>query len=606
MERVEDGWLRRDSAAGRGALTAVTLGSAVALLDGTVVNIAVRTIGADLGASLAQLQWVLNGYVLSLASLVLVGGAIGDRVGRRRAYLVGVGWFAAASALCALAPSPGMLVAFRVLQGVGAALLTPGALAVIHASFRPADRGAAIGTWAGTSGIAAAVGPFLGGWIIDVAGWRWVFAINLPLCVAVILLTLRCVPETRDAGATGRFDLPGAGLAVVVLGVLTWAFTAAGGGWTPLVVAGLAVALVAGAGFVVRERRARHPLVPLGLFASRVFSAANVMTFLVYGALGAVLFLLVLQLQVTAGFSPLGSGLATIPITVTMLLLSPRFAALSGRSGPRTLMALGPVLCGAGVLLLAGVDARSAYWTGIYPGLQLFAVGLAMLVSPLTATVLAATPDRYAGVASGINNAVARAGSLLAVAALPAAVGLSGADYADPTALTAGYRLALFACAALLVVGGVVSWFGIAPGPVDAPGAGAPPSAFEERGREEPGGLAVPEPGAQEHGVGRPRHRPVPDVGAADGHPLGHRGGRPRARDPVEGPVHEQYPQSRAAERPVGPLDPRGEGDEGGDVGGLGEVKRDPSPHRVAEEGDGEAGVAGADRGEGALGVPDG
>ncbi len=479
---VEDGspgWLRRDSRAGRGALAAVTLGSAVALLDGTVVNIAVRTIGEDLGATLGQLQWVVNGYVLSLASLVLVGGALGDRVGRRRAYLVGVAWFAVASGLCALAPDPALLVVFRLLQGVGAALLTPGALAVIHASFRPEDRGAAIGTWAGTSGIAAAVGPFLGGWIIDVAGWRWVFAINLPLCLLVVGLAVRCVPESRDTASSGRFDLVGAGLAVVFLGALTWALTRAGSGWTPEVLAGLATGAAAGAAFVARQRRARPPLVPLGLFASRVFSTANAMTFLVYGALGSVLFLLVLQLQVVAGFSPLRSGLATLPITLTMLVLSPRFAALAGRAGPRSLMALGPLLCAGGVLLLTGVGDDTGYWAGVYPGVQLFSLGLAMLVSPLTATVLAASPDRYAGVASGVNNAVARAGSLLAVAALPAVVGLSGADWTDPAALTAGYRAAQVISAALLVTGGVVSWFGIAPGPLGTPvtedaGRGAP------------------------------------------------------------------------------------------------------------------------------------
>lgn len=454
--------LSRSETRGRLTLTAVTLGSGIAILDGSIVNVALRTIGTELDASLEQLQWVINGYMLALASLVLVGGALGDRLGRRRVYLVGMGWFLVASALCAVAQTPAQLIAMRVLQGVGAALLTPGGLAIIQSVFRREDRAAAIGTWAGLSGIAAAIGPFVGGWLVDNGSWRWIFGINVPLCLAVIALTLWATPESRDTEATERgFDWLGAGLTVVALGALTYALTASSG-TSRLVVAGVAlVALVAGVGFVLAERRSRHPLVRLSLFGDRVFSAANAMTFVVYGALGVVFFILVLQLQVSAGWSALSAGLTGLPATVALMLLSSRASQLSERIGPRIPMAVGPLICAAGVLLLLPAGEGATWWT-VLPGLVAFALGLALLVSPLTSTVLAAAPDRYAGVASGVNNAVARAGSLLAVAALPALVGLSGDDYQDPAAMTAGFRGSMIICAILLIVGGVVSWFGLA------------------------------------------------------------------------------------------------------------------------------------------------
>ncbi|HEX6918198.1 MAG TPA: MFS transporter [Phycicoccus sp.] len=455
--------LERSSPRGRMALAGVTLGSAVAILDGSVVNVALRTIGRDLGASLAQLQWVVNGYLLALASLVLVGGALGDRLGRRRVYLFGVAWFTVASALCALAQTPGQLIALRVLQGVGAALLTPGALAIIQSSFRPEDRAPAIGTWAGLSGVAAAVGPVVGGWIVDHTTWRWVFGINVPLCALVLVLVLRAAPESRDPAAGGRrFDVAGAALTVVALGALTYALTAVGSVAPGVVVALVATTAAAGAAFVLVERRARPPLVPLSLFSSRVFSAANGMTLLVYGALGAVSLFVVLQLQ-AAGWSALAAGLSGLPVTISLLLFSSRAAALSARIGPRIPMTVGPLVCAAGALLLLRVGS-DAGWGDVLPGMVVFSLGLAMLVSPLTAAVLAAAPDRYAGVASGVNNAVARAGSLLAVAALPPLVGLAGDDYLDAGAMTAGYRSAMLWCAGLLAAGGVVSWLGVGRG----------------------------------------------------------------------------------------------------------------------------------------------
>jgi EmrB/QacA subfamily drug resistance transporter len=454
--------IARGSTRGRLVLAGVTLGSGVAILDGSVVNVALRTIGRDLDASLAQLQWVVNGYLLALASLVLVGGALGDRCGRRRVYLVGVVWFLVASALCALAQTPGQLVALRVLQGVGAALLTPGALALIQSSFRLEDRAPAIGTWAGLSGVAAAVGPVLGGWLVDNASWRWIFAINVPLCAAVVALTRYAAPESRDAGASGRFDVPGAALTVVALGAATYALTASTEAGAAVVTASWLVAAIAAAAFVVVEQRTASPLVPLRLFRSRIFSAANGMTLLVYGALGGVSLFTVLQLQ-AVGWSALQAGLSGLPITLALLLLSSRAAALSARIGPRVPMTAGPLVCAVGTLLLIGIDEGATWWD-VLPGMTVFALGLALLVSPLTAAVLAAAPDRFAGVASGVNNAVARAGSLLAVAALPALVGLVGDDYLDLTAMTAGYRRAMLWCAGLLGAGGLVSWWGLGRG----------------------------------------------------------------------------------------------------------------------------------------------
>ncbi|WP_404386721.1 MFS transporter [Knoellia locipacati] len=454
--------LDRGDTRGRLTLTAVTLGSGIAILDGSVVNVALRTIGTELDASLEQLQWVINGYMLALASLVLVGGALGDRLGRRRVYLWGMGWFLLASALCAVAQTPGQLVAMRVLQGVGVALLTPGGLAIIQSAFRREDRAAAIGTWAGLSGIAAAIGPFVGGWLVDNGGWRWIFWINVPLCLVVIGLTLWATPESRDTEATGRgFDVLGGALTVLALGGLTYALTASATISRPLLVAVTVVAVAAAVGFVVVESRSRTPLVHLSLFADRVFSAANAMTFVVYGALGVVFFILVLQLQVSAGWSALAAGLTGLPTTIALMFLSSKASQLSERIGPRIPMALGPLICAAGVLLLLPAG-RDATWWSVLPGLVVFSLGLALLVAPLTSTVLAAAPDRYAGVASGVNNAVARAGSLLAVAALPALVGLSGDDYLDPSAMTSGFRDAMVVCAVLLTIGGVVSWFGLA------------------------------------------------------------------------------------------------------------------------------------------------
>jgi EmrB/QacA subfamily drug resistance transporter len=442
----------------RGIVAAATLGSGLTLLDGTVVNVALRTIGADLGASLEQLQWITNGYLLSLASLILIGGSLGDRLGRRRVFVIGTVWFALASLLCGMAPHAEVLIVARVLQGIGGALLTPGSLAMIQGAFRAEDRSRAIGAWSGLGGIAAALGPLVGGLLVDHASWRWIFLINLPLAALTVWLAQHWVPETRDPRAHSRFDVTGAALASVALAAITWALTDAGG-WATWWAGGIGV--LAAVAFVVTERRTREPMVPLGLFADRTFSAANAMTLVVYAALGAILFFLVLQLQTVGDYNALEAGLATLPITVCMLLLAARGGALSERIGPRIPMTVGPLVMAAGTLWLLAVGPGVVWWRDVAPGMTVFGLGLALMVAPLTATVLAAAPDEVTGVASGINNAVARAGSLLAVAALPMAVGLSGDDYRDPVVFDASYGQAMIACAVLLVVGGAVSWFAI-------------------------------------------------------------------------------------------------------------------------------------------------
>lgn len=453
------------SAQGRWVLTAAALGTGMAFLDGTVVNIALRVIGTDLGATLTELQWVVNAYLLTLSSLILVGGSLGDRLGRRRVFLWGVGGFAIASVLCALAQSPGQLIAARLVQGVFGALLTPGSLALLQASFRPEDRARAIGQWSGLTSLAIVAGPLVGGWVLEVASWRWIFWINVPLAAAVLAIGLRHVPESRDeesrAGMARRFDVPGALASALALAGVTYALTESGEGSLVTLLAAGGLGLAAAVAFVVRERRTEAPLMPLGLFGDRVFSVANVMTLLVYGSLGATTFFVTLQLQVSTGMTPLEAGLATLPITGLLIVLSGRSGALATRIGPRTQLTVGPLLCGVGALMLVPVGEGTAYLTGVLPGLLVFGLGLTALVAPLTASVLAAAPDRHAGVASGINNAIARSGGLLAVAALPAAVGLTGDDYLSAAAFTPGYESAQLICGVLLVAGGAVSFVGL-------------------------------------------------------------------------------------------------------------------------------------------------
>jgi EmrB/QacA subfamily drug resistance transporter len=481
------GGLTMSQAGGRWVLAAVVLGSGMTFLDGTVVNVALPTIGRNLGASLAGLQWTVNAYTLSLAALILLGGSLGDRYGRRKVFVTGAVWFAAASLLCGLAPDIGTLIAARTLQGVGGALLTPGSLALIQSSFAAQDRARAIGVWSGLGGIAGALGPLLGGWLVDSAGWRWVFLINLPLAATVVAIAVRHVPESRDETATGRFDWQGATLGAAGLAGVTYALIAAGGNSTSIAVTVLSGVLGAGclAGFVLVERRSHHPMLPPGLFASGQFTAANVVTFAVYAALGGVFFFLVLELQTEAGFSALASGTALLPITVIMLLLSERSGRLAARIGPRIPMTVGPAVCAVGLLLMTRIGAGASYLADVLPAVSFFGLGLAATVAPLTATVLASADDRHAGAASGVNNAVARAAGLLAVAALPLLVGLSGNDYEIPAAFGTGFRTAVMICAGLLVAGSLLAWFTIRSDALrEAPAEAAP--GDEPQARPEP------------------------------------------------------------------------------------------------------------------------
>ncbi|MFI2708323.1 MFS transporter, partial [Nocardioides sp. CER28] len=414
---------------GRAVIAAATLGSGMAMLDGTVVNVALRTIGKDLGASLAALQWITNAYLLLLASLILLGGSFGDRFGRRRVFVVGVVWFAAASLLCGMAPSPEVLIAARALQGIGGALLTPGSLAMIQGAFAPDDRAPAIGAWSGLGSIAAAIGPFVGGGLVEYASWRWIFLLNLPIAAVTVLVAVRAVPETRDPHASSRFDVAGAVLAALALGGTTYALIEWGGvgGWIAAV-GGLA----AGVGFVLVEAREPEPMLRLEMFRNATFSASNAMTLLVYGALGALTFFVVIELQTVGDYGALAAGAAFVPMTVIMLFLAPVGGRLAQRIGPRIPMTVGPAVMAVGTLLMMRIGPGVSYALDVLPAVVVFGLGLAIMVAPLTATVLAAAPDEHAGIASGVNNAVARAGSLLAVAALPIAVGLHGAEYADP------------------------------------------------------------------------------------------------------------------------------------------------------------------------------
>ncbi|HEX2075517.1 MAG TPA: MFS transporter [Geodermatophilus sp.] len=447
------------TAPGRWLLLATVLASGMAFLDATAITIALPAIGAELDASLSALQWTVTGYTLALAALILLGGSLGDRYGRRRVFLVGVAWFAVASLLCGLAQTSGQLVAARVLQGVGGALLTPGSLALIQSSFRPVDRARAIGLWSALGGIAGLVGPFLGGLLVDAASWRLVFLLNVPLAVLVVAVCGRHLPESRS-GSSGRFDVPGAVLGAAALGAVTYALIAAGEAPSrPDVAATAVLGLLAGAGFVARERRVADPLLPPRLFADRQFTGANLATFAIYGALGGFSLFLALQLQTVLGYDATGAGAAMLPSILLITLLSPRAGALASRIGPRLPMTVGPVVVAAGTLWLIGVDGSRPYVVEVLPGSLLQGLGMALTVAPLTATVLAAAPDALAGVASGVNNAVARAAQLLAVAALPVAVGLSGDDYARPAEFTAGFRTAMVVCAGLFVLGGAVSWF---------------------------------------------------------------------------------------------------------------------------------------------------
>ena len=469
--------VRYGTAAGRWVLLATILGSGIAALDATVVNVALPAIGKDFGASVAGLQWVVTGYLITLAALILLGGSLGDLFGRRRVFVLGVVWFSAASLLSGLAVDLPMLIAARALQGIGGALLTPGSLALIEASFAPGDRGRAIGAWSGLGGIATAVGPFVGGYLVSAVSWRLIFLLNLPLAAAV-LLAARHVPESTDPTSDRHVDVLGATMGVVGLAGVTYALIeapSASGGTGAAVVAIAAVAgVLALIGFVQVERRGRHPMLPIDIFRSRQFTAANLVTVVVYAALGGVFFLLAVDLQQALRYSPVAAGAALFPVTVIMLLLSARAGALAQRIGPRLPMTVGPLIVTAGLLLMLRIRPGGHYVGAALPAVVVFGLGLALTVAPLTATVLAAADERHAGVASGVNNAVARCASLFAVALLPALAGLTGASYRHPAEFSSGFHRALLIAAAGTLAGGVIAFFGIRNEGVPAAGGAAP------------------------------------------------------------------------------------------------------------------------------------
>ncbi|WP_394843857.1 MFS transporter [Pendulispora brunnea] len=469
--------VRLSSKTGRYVLLATVLGSGMAMLDATVVNVTLPRIGAELSASMAGLQWIVNSYMLTLAAFILLGGSLGDRYGRRRLFVVGTAWFATASLLCGLAHSVTMLVAARVFQGIGGALLTPGSLALIQASIVKDDRSRAIGAWSALGGIAGAIGPFLGGWMADTIGWRWVFFLNAPLAVVAMAIAWRHVPESKADGARGPFDGGGALLGVLALAGITYALIE----WSALAAVLGLVALIA---FVAVERKHPDAMLPLDIFAPRTFAAINVVTIFMYAAISGVFFFLVLDLQVVAGFSSVHAGSALLPATLLLLTLSTHAGALAKRVGPRTPLAAGLFLAAIGVFLMSRIGSNVSYLADVLPAVLLFGVGLSLAVAPLTATVLASADPSRAGIASGVNNATARTGGLLAVAALPLLAGLPH-DYTDHAAFMSGFRTAMLACAALFSFAGVLAWLLIRGNALDAGpkapqckvhcGLGAPP-----------------------------------------------------------------------------------------------------------------------------------
>lgn len=454
---AEVGQIDIESRLGRLVIATTVLGSSVAMLTATVVNVALPTLAVDLEASSAAQQWIINGYLLTISSLILIGGTLGDRWGRLRVYRIGVAWFALASLLCAVAPTVEVLIGARLLQGIGGALLTPGSLAIIEASLRKDDRGRGVGLWSGLIGVAGAIGPLVGGLLIDLS-WRWVFLINLPIALAVLVMS-RLIPESSDPDARSTpIDLVGAALTVLALGGASYALIEGPNrGWGGLAVVAAVVAVAALIGLIVYEPGHPGAVLPIDLFANRTFAVANLITFLVYGGMGVVFFLMPIQLQVTAGFSPLKAGLAFLPVTAMMMLLSARAGDWAQRNGPRIPLTVGPLVIAGALLLFARLGPGASYFADVLPAVLVHGLGLSICVAPVTATALGSVPEHRSGAASGANNAISRTGQLLAVAAIPPIVGLTGDALSDAELLDGGYRTGLRIAAVIVALGGITA-----------------------------------------------------------------------------------------------------------------------------------------------------
>ena len=443
-------------------LIACVMGTTVVTVDSTVVNVALPAIRDDLGGGFAGQQWTANAYLVTLASLILVGGSLGDIFGERRVFSLGVAGFGVASILCAAAPTIELLVVARALQGVAGAMLTPAALAVIVTVFPEDERAKAVGAWTAWGAIGVVVGPIVGGQIVDSASWRWIFALNVPLVIATMVLVAKAVPESRGADKDTKVDVLGAALCAFGLAAITFGLIRqpeVGTFADPTVAVPLIGGLLSFAAFLLYEARASHPMLPLELFRRRNFAAGNIETLSMYAGLSLLFFFLVLFLQNVAGYSAVAAGSATLPVTIVMFLTSMRFGALADRYGPRFFMGFGPIVAGLGMALLTQLEADLDYVTDLLPGLLIFSLGLSMTVAPLTATVLSDADEHNAGIASGVNNAIARVAGLLGISIVGAIVAARYGDGSD--ASVGAFHMAMAISAGLVFFGGVLGLIGI-------------------------------------------------------------------------------------------------------------------------------------------------
>ena len=446
----------------RWVLPATILGSSMSFIDGSVVNVALPVMQRSLGTTFGTLQWVVNGYMLTFASLILIGGSAGDRFGRRRIFMIGLGIFALASLVCGVAPSAPCLVAARLAQGVGAALLTPTSLAIIGSAYSGKDRGVALGTWAAAGALTTALGPPLGGWLVDTIGWRSIFFLNLPIAVAALLFALK-LPSDGAINRSEALDSSGAVLAVLSLGLLSYGLIALGAG----TLFGGAAALIAAVPviwiFIRHESRARSPMMPPSLFREPTFSGVTTLTVLLYAALGGAMFLLPFLLIHVHGYSATAAGAAFLPFSAILGLGSRWSGRLVNRFGARFPLTLGPTVTAAGFAILASSGSNPSYWSGVLPGLTVVSIGMTITIAPLTTTVFDSAPDEKSGTASSINNAAARTGSLVAIAALSLAFDAASSPDVGGSALVSAYRLAMIAAAVLAALSAVTAALTISP-----------------------------------------------------------------------------------------------------------------------------------------------